>query len=264
MFNDFITLAVFGSTVLTLALSTTQLLVSSLNYPGGEALSLLHNHVATIPNNFSSIPNSSLDVDLTLIRASRKELNIHVDVLSCMTGITRFLQRPAVARYHHNATTKTTTTVLFPFRYDKTEDPETLLHPGFWSQFDYALMEEPGKAIGKWEIVRTVYGFAGYNELLRPGDEVKPSFPYSGSGNDTWHGVEDGAFGYVVLRLMPSRYSLLTRWDLRISKVIDEWSKVSRYEMLVLLRTFVRKYTGGWWYGPRMEPKIYILRQIKG
>jgi len=195
---------IFGSTILTFALSTTQLLVSSLNYPGGEALSLFHAHVSTLPDITALLARpaiSSTDLGIEQISPSTpgEEINVHVDVLSCMTGTTRFLQRPHMILPFHNATTNNITSLTIPIKYDKTEDPERLLHPDFWSQFDYALMEEPGKTIGKWEVVRTVYGFAGYNELVRPGEEVKPSFPYSGSGNDTWHGVDSGDFGYVAL-----------------------------------------------------------------
>ena len=114
-----------------------------------------------------------------------------------MTGVTRFLQRPNLDVPFYNATTSITTTLTVPITYDKTEEPEIILLPEFWSQFDYALMEEPGKAIGKWEVVRTIYGYAGWNELIRPGDDVKPSLPYSVSVNDTWHGVDAEDFGYV-------------------------------------------------------------------
>ena len=131
----------------------------------------------------SAIDPADLGVDQEA-PPSRREINVHVDVLSCMTGITRFLQRPQIAIPFYNNTSNTITKLAIPVKYDKTEDPETVLHPSFWLQFDYALMEEPGKAIGKWEVVRTIYGFAGYNELVRPGEEIKPSFPYDGSGND--------------------------------------------------------------------------------
>ncbi|TVY33942.1 Dol-P-Man:Man(7)GlcNAc(2)-PP-Dol alpha-1,6-mannosyltransferase, partial [Lachnellula subtilissima] len=121
--------------------STCMLLISSLNYPGGDALTSVH-----------SILHRTAD--------NPQNITIHMDVLSCMTGVTRFQQLPSPYTLNGKHT--------FIY-YDKTENGTTLLDPGFWAQMDYALMEEPGKVIGKWEVLDTVYAYTGI-EILRPGD----------------------------------------------------------------------------------------------
>lgn len=103
------------------------LLVSSLNYPGGEALQRLQ-----------QIETST-------------GMSVHLDNLSCQTGVTRFLQtQPS-------------------WTYDKTEDKESLLDPVFWQQFDYVLAEDPKRIIGSWQVVDTVKGFSGIT--LKPEDD---------------------------------------------------------------------------------------------
>lgn len=127
---SFGSLVIVGSIAASFLASTTMLLISSLNYPGGEALAQLHDYI----HRQTPFPPTSSDGQ------SNTTINIHMDVLSCMTGVTRFQQRPELAPYVH-------------LTYDKTENDIQLLEPEFWAQFDYALMEEPGKAIGKWETV---------------------------------------------------------------------------------------------------------------
>ncbi|KAL1310689.1 hypothetical protein AAFC00_000949 [Neodothiora populina] len=107
------------------------LYISSLNYPGGAALTRLHEIVDTSNNNSnkSSEPGA-----------------VYMDNLACQTGVTRFLEKD------------TTTT---PWRYDKTEDESRLLDPAFWDRFDYALVERPERVIGSWEVLDTVSAYAG-------------------------------------------------------------------------------------------------------
>ncbi|KAG9242988.1 Alg9-like mannosyltransferase family-domain-containing protein [Calycina marina] len=284
--TNLVTITIFATTILSWGLTIVQLLVSSLNYPGGEALSLFHTHIVSLPHvttvqndNLAIVPayianvqsqyiasdGQSSEIDQEVLNTlpievrnamlrkevldrrrktlkdtspttyvARPNITVHVDVLSCMTGITRFQQRSVlpIPIVRDSATDDQSITKVFPISisYDKTEDAEKLLHPGFWAGFDYALMEEPGKAIGKWVIIRTVYGFAGWNELLRPGDEVETTDSNKG---------------------------------LALQETKQQWSSISRYDMLVFIRTWVRKLSGGWWYGPKMEAKIYILRQVK-
>eukprot|EP00092_Neocalanus_flemingeri_P013136 GFUD01014155.1.p1 GENE.GFUD01014155.1~~GFUD01014155.1.p1 ORF type:complete len:506 (-),score=179.88 GFUD01014155.1:83-1600(-) len=65
-----ISLALLGHLVLNLLASSTLLYVSSLNYPGGQAIRTLHQlEVSTTPH-----------------------LSVHLDVLACQTGVTRFTQ----------------------------------------------------------------------------------------------------------------------------------------------------------------------------
>ncbi|KAI1394253.1 glycosyltransferase family 22 protein [Hypoxylon trugodes] len=184
-----------GSVVASFSLSTAMLVISSLNYPGGEALSELRNLVTS---------SSSLDL---------QTVTVHTDVLSCMTGVTLFGQHP----YPPNDPRPTNEIV---FTYDKTEDENTLRSPSFWEKFDYVLAEDPNKTIGPWETVGVVEGFAGV-EVMKPGTPSKGDIE---SG-------QDRVFG---------RGSLVRK-----------------------MKGHIRRLTGGWWVGPRMEPKIHMLRKLR-
>ncbi|KAI1461724.1 glycosyltransferase family 22 protein [Annulohypoxylon moriforme] len=187
--------AVVGSVVVSFSISAAMLVISSLNYPGGEALSELRKLITS---------SSSSDL---------QTVTIHTDVLSCMTGVTLFGQHPYYPDDPRPANEIT-------FNYDKTEDESTLRNPSFWEKFDYVLAEDPSKIIGPWETVGVVEGFAGV-ELIRPS---KPS------GGDIESG-QDRVFGRGAL----------------VRKARDT----------------VKALTGGWWVGPKMEPKIHMLRKMR-
>ncbi|PYI12362.1 alpha-1,6-mannosyltransferas-like protein [Aspergillus sclerotiicarbonarius CBS 121057] len=151
-------------------------------------------------------------------------ISVYLGNLACQTGVTRFLQQPSSSNPHD------TTPV---WHYDKTENETTKSTSSFWSQFDYVLIE-PGEETEKlvaasnseqWEAVDTVDGFAGLR-IVRPGDEAVGA-------------VEERVLGRVLgaegVRL----------WEMG--------------------RKFVREVvTKGWWVELRMEPKIRILRQVRG
>lgn len=120
-----------GSFITSLGL----LYISSLNYPGGEALHRLHE----------------------LTPAQKNEhAHVYMDNLACQTGVSRFQQiRPS-------------------WTYDKTENETTLLDPIFWEQFDYVLAEEPQRVIGSWKPVEVIGGFAGISIRPGEDDDVLP------------------------------------------------------------------------------------------
>lgn len=122
-----LSLALVATTLASFAISVCLLVISSLNYPGGDALQRLQK-IDTAPGK-----------------------NVHLDNLSCQTGVTRFLQTQPT------------------WKYDKTEDEDTLLDPVFWQQFDYVLAEDTKRIIGSWEVVDIINGFAGLT--LRPEEE---------------------------------------------------------------------------------------------
>ncbi|KAI0137086.1 alpha-1,6-mannosyltransferase subunit [Xylariales sp. AK1849] len=192
----------FGALVLIVSVlgsfvvSTGMLLISSLNYPGGEALFELRSLVDP--------PSSDLQTVM-----------VHTDVLSCMTGVTLFGQHT----YPPNDPKPATETVSFVF--DKTERPSTLRNPAFWGKFDYLLVENLDKVIGTWQPVGIIEGFAGV-EVLKPGMEAK--------------GDLEGGEGQVL-----GRGAVVRR-----------------------AREMVRGLTGGWWVGPKMEPRIRILKKMRG
>lgn len=123
------------STLASFALSLGLLYISSLNYPGGEALRQLH-EIAPADQ--------------------RLPVRVHLDNLACQTGVTRFQQ-------------------VQPFwQYDKTEDERKLLDPMFWQQFDYVLTEKPERIIGSWQPLATIHSFGGVSIRPTDADELLP------------------------------------------------------------------------------------------
>ena len=216
-------LSLLASTLASFAASFGMLAVSRLNYPGAEALNRLHARA----------------------HGEKKVLSVHMDTLTCMTGVTRFLELPG-PKSPRTSTAKVDDTLWI---YDKTDDlmytseeaelssilshnPEQdkLLHPGFWDRFDYVLAERPEKVIGKWEVVGVVNGFAGI-EVLRPGE-------------DEWMDKE---------MTLPARPIAKIGWEDVGGETVRVWRR---------LEGLVRRYvTRGWWVGVRMEPKIRILKR---
>ncbi|VUC27830.1 unnamed protein product [Clonostachys rosea] len=207
-------LLLVASVPLALAISTLMLQLSSLNYPGGEALaelqSIIQRPIATDNDEFTYPPSVSA----------------HADVLTCMTGLTLFNQNlpglpiALATKEHRNA--DPTLPLLF---IDKTEGMLRLEWPSFWENFDYALLEEPARALGNWEIVGVIQSFDGI-EILRPGS-IDPRHLQAA---DAFPGDE---------------------------KVVGAGLAVAN------LRERVRKLTGGWWVGPRMSNRIRVMRQRK-
>ena len=134
-------LAMVASIPASLLASAGMLAVSSHNYPGGEAMEKLH---ALLP------------------ASNTTKAKVHLDVLTCMTGATRFLQESPLY--------PTTATHANHIIWDKTEDETTLLTPAFWEDVDYALVAKKEKTIGPYEVVDVVRGFGGV-KVYRPGDE---------------------------------------------------------------------------------------------
>jgi alpha-1,6-mannosyltransferase len=186
------------------AASTVMLLLSSLNYPGGDALSQLY---AITSNTTLSLPPPP-----------PPRLFVHADVLTCMTGLTLFGQNPH--GLPPTSSISSSPTLLF----DKTESSEDLYRQDFWSQFDYVLMEDPSLVLGTWDTIGQIHSYDGI-EILRPGQAAKAP--------ETLHveGIKDGVLGQGAA--------------------------------IATARDFVRKLTGGWWVGPRMSPRIHIMKQVR-
>ncbi|KAH8676656.1 glycosyltransferase family 22 protein [Tricladium varicosporioides] len=237
--------------------STAMLLISSLNYPGGDAISSLHKIIRRTP-----WASSSPSVDFETI-------DIHMDVLSCMTGVTHFLEIPSPSTSPSKLSLINGRPTLI--HYDKTEDKEILLEPSFWGRFDYALMEEPEKAIGKWDIIETIYAYAGI-EFLRPGDgssfsenmervyaanNITAEHDWKASPPDSEEVKAALETGGDLKQGVRERQSIA---DLKARLMAEE---MGRFGTFNLLRDAVRMFTGGWWIGPRMRPKIRILRRVR-
>ena len=203
-----------ASSLASFGASFAMLFISRLNYPGAEAL-----------NHFHALTQQT---ETGVVR-------VHMDTLTCMTGVTRFLQIPPSRSGPDEETGPT-------WIYDKTEDPTKLLYPAFWEQFDYALAERPELVIGKWEILHTVSGFAGVR-ILRPAEA--PDW-YDDRVSVDKNERQEGIGGSVGL-------GSLWNWRLEGGK---SWRDAEAW---------IRRYvTRGWWAGIRMEPRIRVLRKQKG
>ncbi|KAK3335400.1 Alg9-like mannosyltransferase family-domain-containing protein [Cercophora scortea] len=204
-------LALVASVALSFAASTGMLLLSSLNYPGGEALAFLRETVRSSAASDALVP-------------------AHADVLACMTGVTLFgtvvgSAVPSFGMFKGGLVGKRQTTGAehggVSLVLDKTEDEALLAQPDFWRRFDYVLAEDTAKVKGgAWETIGVVKGYAGVEVQL------------SGKGGDE---EEDASQPPVV-----GKGAAVARWKRR-----------------------VRALTGGRWVGPRMAPRIYILKRIK-
>ncbi|KAL9010536.1 MAG: hypothetical protein Q9173_004535 [Seirophora scorigena] len=235
--NRLLALALIASVLASSAASTLMLALSHLNYPGAHALNRIH---ALAPTH----------------HAPGAIVHVHMDTLSCMTGITRFLQlRPpslllplppppssCLSSPHGSAapgtpeedatattTTTTTTTNLF-YIYDKSENETQLLDPLFWARFDWALAESVERVIGRWVVEETVDAYAGVR-IVRPGEVSEES-----SSGD----LEDKNRGGA---------REMARRGKGVKGIMDA---VERYG---------RRATGGWWVRVVMEPRIRVLRR---
>ncbi|KAG5974185.1 hypothetical protein E4U55_000077 [Claviceps digitariae] len=193
--------AMLLSVLATLSASTAMLLLSSLNYPGGDALAQLYAHVG----NYTAGP-----------------VTAHADIPTCMTGLTLFNQNKQglpLALMDFSLSHDMDASVLSApvFLFDKTEHSEQLGWPSFWQKFDYALLEDPALAIGEWEVIGAVHGYSGI-EVLRPGQQPESS-----------RGKQHAVLG------------------------TGAW--------IAVLRDRVRRVTGGWWVGPRMAPRVHVLKR---
>jgi alpha-1,6-mannosyltransferase len=153
-----LSLALVGSVLMSFLASTAVLGISSLNYPGGEALQILEHGIE---------------------HPQKPHFNIFVDNLARQTGVTRFLENHRGAHTMLDVLEAQGITLSRTWTYDKTEDPSALLDPIFWTKFDYVLAERPEKLIGSWEVVHVVYGFGGVKLLKageRSGSPVEPIY----------------------------------------------------------------------------------------
>jgi alpha-1,6-mannosyltransferase len=206
LFHALVSLLLPVSILASFAASTGMLLLSSLNYPGGDALTQLY-----------AITNAVTPAN------ANQAISVHADVLTCMTGLTLFGQNldglPIALGQQSNAR------VVF----DKTEDAAELAKSSFWKKFDYVLAEDPLTVLGgQWKTVGIVHGYAGI-EVLKPGvqvDEELAAEPNPEAAN-------------------------------RKPRVVGHGVAVQK------IRNLVRRFSGGWWIGPRMEPRIHIMKQIK-
>ncbi|KAL6869044.1 alpha-1,6- mannosyltransferase [Amphichorda felina] len=208
------TYSIAASIPFALALSSATLLVSSLNYPGGDALVQLQSIVAR------DLPEQAPDQTIAFA---------HADVLTCMTGLSLFGQNPhglplAFAEDDSVGLEAGSQPLVL---INKAEKNATLGWPVFWKVLDYALEENPALPMGDWEVLGVVQGFDGI-EFRKPGDPEEDR----GEQSDT-------------------------------DAVAGENNVLGLGATLANVRRTVREYTGGWWIGPRMAPRIRIMKKFE-
>lgn len=198
-----------ASTLAAFVANFGMLAVSRLNYPGAEALNRLH----ALASNDTGV------------------VRVHMDTLTCMTGVTRFMEKPPPVLGGESAAL---------WIYDKTEDEQKLLDPLFWEGFDYALSESPERVIGRWEVLEVVEGFAGVG-IARPREDL-----------------EDGTMEFRSLgKLLRSQ-----EWHKGGVKGLQQLAAAMwKSKLENPLRQYV---THGWWVKTKMEPRINIMKREKG
>lgn len=204
-----LSLVLVSSVLVSFVASTALLAISSLNYPGGEAIQYLHNSINSASGAYWDHPK------------------VYMDNLACQTGVTRFLEKHEGPQTILDVLEAQDLTSQRRWTYDKTEDPDVLLDPMFWSKFHYVLAENPAKIIGAWSTLHVVYGFGGLR-VLKPGEE-------SGSPVEPLD---------VVVRTDDT----VGKWTTKVAQLWRKAEELVRYRFLQ-----------GWWAEIRMEPKIRIL-----
>ncbi|KAG7191459.1 dolichyl-P-Man:Man(7)GlcNAc(2)-PP-dolichol alpha-1,6-mannosyltransferase [Scheffersomyces spartinae] len=101
--------------------------VSSFNYPGGEAIEYVNHYVLN----------------------DKKDVTVHLDVATCMTGFTRFTE----LKQDDGDVIVT---------YDKTEDPHQLMEK--WNDFDLLVLSVTPDS-DNWQLVHSITKYTRFNTL---------------------------------------------------------------------------------------------------
>lgn len=151
-----------------------------------------------------------------------------MDTLACMTGVTRFMERPPPVLDDAQGAF---------WVYDKTEEEENLLDPLFWTGFDYALAERPERVIGSWHVLSTVEGYAGV-AIMRPEEGGERAMEHVRAVRELWAESSWREDGIGTARVWIKEMSL---------------GRVESVVRMVMMR--------GWWVRFKMEPRIRILKR---
>ena len=208
-----------ASTLAAFVASAGMCAVSRLNYPGAKALERLH--------------------ELGASSGAKGVKRVHLDQLTCMTGVTRFLQQTSGSP--PPVLGKEVEGEIF-WIYDKTEDQPDLIDKYFWEKMDYALAEWPETVLGQWRVLETVDGFAGLKI-------VKPS---EGDSKTIHEGIDWGSWSSKLRELLTAG-----NFD---PKEFSQFARGIYYHYETITRS---RATGGWWLEARMEPQIRIMERIR-
>lgn len=165
-------------------------------------------------------------------------VTVHADVLSCMTGVTLFgVAGGDNVPTRHNFLANENAEMVVAGSSDVKGD-ETAPKPSTWLQLDKtedaAVLSDPSF-------------WLRFDYLLMENEEA-----IKGGQWDTVAVVEGLAPGVEILRPgMPT-----------VQSEPVGIPRVGRAALLTAAREHVRALTGGWWVGPRLAPRIRILRRV--
>ncbi|RAO65900.1 uncharacterized protein BHQ10_001912 [Talaromyces amestolkiae] len=186
--------------------------ISSANYPGAQAIQRAHFHG----------------------QGSQPRITLYMGNLACQTGVTRFLQQSQNSTFVGGSEKEAN--IATKWEYDKTEDPVLKSTPEFWSNIDYALVEDQefeqlklhSSDADSWEIIDTIVGFGGFKL-------IKPSEPRQ---HDDRSSIEIDAIRYIAGDKGVIYY------------------KIMRDEI-------TRRLTRGYWAEMSLVPRIRVVRHSR-
>jgi alpha-1,6-mannosyltransferase len=202
------------STLASFLFSTFILLpISSANYPGAQAIQRVHFHG----------------------QGTQPHITLYMGNLACQTGVTRFLQQPQIL--HSANGNEEDASIGTKWEYDKTEDPILKSTPAFWSNIDYAIIEDEelkqlqshSSDLESWEVIDTIVGFGGFRL-------IKPSAP--SQQHDDSSSIEIDALRRIAGE-----------------KGVDYY-KIMRDEI-------TRRLTRGYWVEMSLVPRIRIVKHSR-
>jgi alpha-1,6-mannosyltransferase len=141
------------SVAFALLSNIVMLVISSMNYPGGQAMYALHR----------------------VTNPTAPKVHVHLDTLTVMTGATRFMELESEAdkKPKPKARSKRLVEKTGPlWVYDKTEQRDKTGNLTFWNSFDFALAELPERLTGDWDILEVVEGYDGV-QILGPDEPAR-------------------------------------------------------------------------------------------
>ncbi|KAJ9615708.1 alpha-1,6- mannosyltransferase [Cladophialophora chaetospira] len=241
-----VTIWLILSTIITTILSHAVLpILSAQTYPGAHALSSLH----TLSLNYPPQPT----------------IRVHLTNLALQTGVTRFLSTPTSTNSNFSLKGHDRPTLYLPgsrdgtvpalstktrtkWLYDKSDNETDFLTPTFWAQFDYVVVEDPGRVIGAWDIVDKIAAL-GSPRALRP--DVGRGLLVLG-GKEARR--EDDGLG----RLAEAMYG---EWAKKaygiVHDIVREGYGLDRFLGKRVSLSF------GWWVHAGLETKLYILKRAQ-
>ncbi|KIW92019.1 uncharacterized protein Z519_07001 [Cladophialophora bantiana CBS 173.52] len=232
------------TTTCTAALSHFVFLpLSAQTYPGAHALSSLH----AISLNYPPQP----------------VVRVHLTNLALQTGVTHFLSTPSFTNssghgrpvfYLPGSASGDIPALVSPQRtkwvYDKSDNETEFLSPIFWARFDYVVVEDPGRVIGRWDVVDKVPSL-GRLQIMPP--DVGRGMLVLG------HTKEESREDDGLARLVGEVYGRKMKWMYGV--VHDLLREGYGLDKVLGKRA---SWTNGWWVHWGLETRLYILKRVQG